>query len=136
MPFKLGMPISMTTTSGFSFPAMATASRPSLASPTTVRSGCPSLGILIGGGLRNEMLHSLVVALYGEPKSGQRARTLRQRTSSRQFLSAHFGEKADNQNAGHKQERQQKYGNAEEQPAQPAGGWSGFPPDAGVRALT
>jgi hypothetical protein len=42
MPFKLGMPISITTTSGFSFPAMATASRPSLASPTTVRSGSAS----------------------------------------------------------------------------------------------
>ena len=39
MPFKFGMPISITATSGFSVPAMATASRPSLASPTTARSG-------------------------------------------------------------------------------------------------
>src|SRR5580704_1798059 len=42
MPLRLGMPMSMTTTSGFRDFARETASRPSLASPTTVRSGCCS----------------------------------------------------------------------------------------------
>ena len=29
-----------------------------------------SLGVPVGGGLRDELLNGLVVALYGEPKSG------------------------------------------------------------------
>src|SRR5271170_2626800 len=42
MPLRLGMPMSMTTTSGFRDFMRVTVSRPSLASPTTVRSGCCS----------------------------------------------------------------------------------------------
>ena len=94
------------------------------------------LGVPVGGSLRDELLHGLVVVLNGEPKSGKRARTLRQRASGRQFLSAHFREEADRQNAGHQQERQQQYGNPEEQPAQFAGRWRGFPPCARIRILS
>src|ERR1700730_366575 len=43
MPFRLGMPMSMTVTSGRSDFAMETASLPSPASPTTERSVCCSI---------------------------------------------------------------------------------------------
>ncbi len=43
MPFRFGIPISITITSGLSDSAMATAWRPSSASPTTTSPGCRSI---------------------------------------------------------------------------------------------